>query len=170
MNNWTLTFKSIAATAVLMLNVGTAQAGLLDLSAPVASYNDQTAPALSANSALLSASSYVSYNVVGLTSFDWLFDAEDYLPFNDYAYFNAGSNVILSNVASVGDYGASGWQTYNFGSAYTGLITFGVYNTLDTSLDSTLAIKNGVNVPEPGTLALFGLGLIGLAFRARKSA
>lgn len=46
-------------------------------------------------------------------SFDWFFQANDYMPFNDFAVFMGtdGDMELLSNVAMVGDHGNSGWQT-----------------------------------------------------------
>lgn len=163
--------KSIVLASIMV--AGSANAGMIDLTNTSGSYNDQTAPVLSANSALLSASSWVSYTVNSLTSFDWFFQATDALPYNDYSFFNIGAgNVTLASVASVGSSGNSGLQTLNLGTAYTGSITFGVYNDIDSIADSTLTISNvATAVPEPSSLALLGLGIAGLAFtRKRKQA
>ncbi len=110
-------------------------------------------------------------------TFDWAFQAFDYLPYNDYAYFKvAGTTQTLSSVSDVGNYGETPWATYSytFGSAGTGNIEFGVLNLLDNNLPSKLLIdnvtatSNAAPVPEPATLFLFSLGLLGLAKVNRK--
>lgn len=94
-------------------------------------------------------------------SFDWFFQSNDYSPFNDFSFFAFanGNPIKLSDIATVGDYGNSGWQTavINVSVPDTGSIDigFGVVNTRDTDKDSQLFIDNitvielvGVPVPE----------------------
>jgi hypothetical protein len=160
---------AVLATCAL-LATGTAQAAY-DLTTFTAGASSGGSVAQTADSATLTATSWMSKAVYNVTSFDWYFNGADYLPYNDYAYVSLdGAQTILASIASVGNYGNSGWQTYTFGSAFTGLLEFGAINALDSVLDSSLTIQNVSVVPEPETYAmlLVGLGLIGFMARRRK--
>ena len=104
-------------------------------------------------------------------SFDWFFQANDYLPFNDFAalFVDGNLNLTLSNVATVGNYGNSGPQTFStvLTNPVNGNITFSVNNALDNNLNSTLTVSN-VNVPEPDMLLLMGTALGLVAFSSRR--
>ena len=64
-------------------------------------------------------------------SFDWMFDAGDFLPDNDFAVFTVagdggGSRVFkLADVRMTGDAGATGWRTSVYTAAEAGELTVG---------------------------------------------
>ena len=123
-------------------------------------------------------------------SFDWNFLARDEMPFNDSAQVvitgtDWDQTLLLSDVDTVGDYGSSGWQTFNyvFDRAFTGSIAIEILSydwTSDLWLDydSSLALDNfrsfaptgdgPAPVPEPSTFLLSALGLVCLGFCARR--
>lgn len=98
-------------------------------------------------------------------SFSYNFLAGDYLPFNDFSLVVGDSNTLLSNVASVGNYGTTGWTTYSFVAAsnFTNLF-FIISNSGDWGVDSSLYIDNVTvtNTPIPAAVWLFGSALTGL--------
>ncbi len=175
------------ATATIVLTNGSFETGNL---AGWSSVTDQTPPTVVSgftsfggeitysatdgiNFAELWATSEITQNISWAAgdyiSFDWAFSAQDYLPFNDFAWFDPGdgsSPTTLSNIAAVGDFGETDWanHTYTYSSAGTGGISWGVTNGEDNVWNSSLLVDNVVTIPnpEPATIILLGIGLAGL--------
>jgi hypothetical protein len=134
---------------------------------------------LVADSALLQMS--LNWAAGDVISFSWAFLAFDYAPFNDFSVFSILTDdadafvLTLGSVATVGDYGDTGWKNYSytFQNAGSGNILFGVNNTLDQGLSSVLLVDNvsTTATPEPATLLLLGSGMLGMAYlKKRKKA
>ncbi len=104
--------------------------------------------------------------------FMWRFIANDYLPYNDFAFFVGDQHFRLSDVATVGDFGDSGWQkfSYTVAETYFGPIMFGIANVGDAGLSSELQLDAVSAVPVPAAIWLFGSAIMGLVgFSRRKS-
>lgn len=103
------------------------------------------------------------------------FFAHDYVPFNDDAFVSInGTNLFVSSVSAVGNYGISALTTFNWTAMATGdyVLTAGVANQYDNGLASELQVSNfsvNANVPEPLSIALMSVGLIGIGAVRRKS-
>ncbi|GAB3023571.1 PEP-CTERM sorting domain-containing protein [Bowmanella dokdonensis] len=117
-------------------------------------------------------------------TFNWNFVEQDYLPYDDWAFYGirlGNGATELFKFASLGTVGPgngstiNGWEALTVNIDVTGDYTFyfGIVNALDTSLDSRLFI-DGITgtgtldpnpVPAPATIALLGLGLLAMRLR-----
>lgn len=100
------------------------------------------------------------------------FSTTDYLPYNDRGFLRInGENIFTASVASVGDYGSTGWVNWSFIAPTTGNYTLrlGVRNVLDNAAPS-FAVLDASVVPEPSTwvMMIAGFGLVGLGARGRE--
>jgi hypothetical protein len=119
----------------------------------------------------------INASVGDVISFSYNFVGGDYMPYNDFSLVVADGSHLLSNIAAVGSYGTTGWQTFTFTavSNFTDLM-FVISNAGDFGVDSSLWIDNvtvsGVpsNVPVPAAVWLFGSGVAGLMGARRKKA
>lgn len=80
-------------------------------------------------------------------TFDWKYMAGDWATdgYNDFAFFVLNGSVqVLTDVATVGDYGTSEWATYTitFTTDSTLKLAFGAMNTVDDTMDGALWIHN----------------------------
>jgi len=114
----------------------------------------------------------VTVNTGDILTFDWVFKAEDYLPFDDFSFYTIGSSIYkLADVSTVGDYGQKESTTsFSVQSPGTYTIGFGVVNALDFGLSSNLKIDNVKVKPVPEPLTILGslaAGSFGVALRRK---
>lgn len=76
---------------------------------------------------------------------------------------NGGSATIVGSNAS--SFTMTGGGTYNFGAAFQGITSFS-YDSSSTSVINSVTLN--ASVPEPGTIALLGLGLAGIGAMRRR--
>ncbi|MGI1669179.1 MAG: hypothetical protein K6L74_02510 [Neptuniibacter sp.] len=106
-------------------------------------------------------------------SFDWVWDTDDYLPFNDFAFVGLsllGIEEVLASVAISGDYGTTS-GSYSWTAGAAGVLTYviGVVDVGDTAVTSYLNVSKLSPVPVPAAALLFGSALLGFAgFSARR--
>ncbi|WP_409421161.1 PEP-CTERM sorting domain-containing protein [Pseudaeromonas sp. ZJS20] len=178
-----------ALPLLLVMLTPRAFAEVLDLSTWTSSGNVTT----SSTGAVLTSTDYYSTTSYGGTtgstlstvldlvagsviSFDWNFTSGDYSPYNDFALFVIGDEVItLADVLGLGNTTnvttSTGWQSFSYTVTSTGstAVSLVVSNALDNNFQSTLQVSNlaVAAVPEPQAYALLGIGVIGLLLSRR---
>jgi VCBS repeat-containing protein len=88
----------------------------------------------------------VNLSAGDVLSFDWAFQAHDYLPFDDFSFLVTGAGQILelADVKNTGNYGFSGWHNFKYTANANTVFELGIgaTNVLDNALDSHLLIDN----------------------------
>lgn len=78
--------------------------------------------------------------------FDWAFIATDYLPFNDFSVAVIGNGQVLelADIQSVGNFGTTGWQSFDYTATEDMVLVVGVAatNVLDSVAGPQLLIDN----------------------------
>jgi len=84
-------------------------------------------------------------------------------------------NVSFSSIGSGAQLTNSSWQAHtadsNLPTGMTGQITFRLYGygaSASGGFGLDTVVVNGTVIPEPGTMALMGIGLLGLGILRRK--
>ena len=104
--------------------------------------------------------------------FNWAFiGGDDDAEHNDFALLlGVPGSQQLATIESLGDDDDSGWQQFSWTADQDTTITavWIASNAGDLDGPSTLALDNIRVVPEPASLALLGLGLLGMRLVRRK--
>lgn len=122
---------------------------------------------ITGNSSLLQSTSFSGGETI---EFMWKFVANDYLPFNDFAFFVGDQYFSLASVSTVGNFGNSGWNKFSHtvASTYFGPVLFGIANIGDNAIASELKLDAVSAVPVPAAIWLFGSALMGLVGFSRR--
>ncbi|WP_412478529.1 retention module-containing protein [Azonexus sp. IMCC34839] len=142
--------------------LGVVSGGLSGIAAEGSGYDDAT------NGSAIQTT--LNVNAGDVVTFSWSFNADDYSPYNDFAFVTInGEPVQLADIAQVGSYNETPWQTYSFVVSAGGVLNlgFGVMNTGDSGVNSYLLLSdlaiNGSPVANGFEPGLSGWNVLGTA-------
>jgi len=120
-------------------------------------------------------SSFLEMEKGNTFKFDWAYLADEDMDDFSLVLMN-GDDTVLEQASNLGHHGDTGWQTFSWTADedFTGMVTWLAISPADHGQygndHSALLVDNAQVLPEPGTIALLGLGLLGMAMsRRRKS-
>jgi len=116
-------------------------------------------------------SSFIHMEKGNTFQFNWAFLTDNHTDINDFGLFMLNvDHTILADVESVGDHGDTGWQTFSWTAddEFFGIVSWLALSPGATPGDTSLLVDNAQVLPEPGSIALLGLGLLGMAMSRRR--